>query len=361
MLRPLRVLAAALLLVIATGALAACGSSKDESPAQLLSDTFGPNHPIRSGKLDLSLALEVKGLASLKDPLALKLSGPFQSVGKGKLPKFDFTAAINTGGTNISAGAVSTGDKGFLRLAGDSYVLSDAIFKQFKDGYESASKDDKGKNTGVSFKSLGIDPQRWLKDPKSAGSEQVGGADTLHITAGIDVGRLLTDISTLLGKAGNLGQGAVPTSLTAQQRKDIESSVKSTTLDLWTGKKDKTLRRIKLHIDIAVPADVQKRAGGLQSGKLDFNLLIADLNSDQTITAPASPKPLSALTDALGQLTGTGSSGSSGGTATTPATTTPATTTPATGSSSSSAYLDCLQSAGSDVAAVQKCASKLGQ
>ncbi len=120
---------------------------------------------------------------------------------------------------------------------------------------------------------------------------------------------------------------------------------------MWTGKDDKTLRKLTLDVDVAVPAEARKRAGGLSTGTLAVSLLIADLNADQTITAPAGAKPLSDLTQALGATSGGGA-----GTSTTPSATTP--TAPTAGATPE--YLDCVQKAGQDLSKVQKCAELLG-
>lgn len=355
-----RAFAALIAVLLASTGLAACGGGGGgNSPESLLKQTFGPNKPVRSGNLSVALNIDAAGLQGLKGPVSLKLTGPFQSQGKGKLPKFAFDLALNTGSSSFTAGAVSTGDKGFLKVQGKTYVVTDSLFQQFKQGYEQAASKSRSSSGGLSFKSLGVDPLKWLKNPKNAGTENVGGADSYHVTAGLDIPHFLDDVNTLLGKAGALGQGNLPSGLTASQRKDIERSVKSATLDVWTGKDDKTLRRLRIDIGIAVPADVQKRANGLKSGRVQFDLTIADLNQSQTINEPANARPLSELTNALGGSIG-GTTGS--GTSTTPATpVTPApsgtTTAPA---GASQAYLDCLSKAKNDIAKVQKCATLLG-
>lgn len=354
MARTLRLLSALLLPLLAVG-LTACGGGSSDSATELVKQTFGGAHPVKSGRLDASLRFDAQGLKNVSGPVSLKLTGPFQSVGKGQLPKFDFNLAVNTAGSNLAAGAISLGDRGYLKLAGTTYAVSDQLFKQFKDGYEKSAKDAASKKASPSFASLGIHPDRWLKDPKTVGEEQVGGAQTVHITASIDIPRFLADVSTLLGRAGTLGQGQVPSSLTEQQRKDIAAAVKSTKLDVWTGKDDKTLRKLTLDVEIAVPAEARKRAGGLQSGKLAVSLLIADLNTEQTIKAPANAKPLSDLTAALGG-TSSGAAGSGSGATTAPAPSPPSGAPPA---GASQEYLDCLTKAGSDIAKVQACASLL--
>jgi len=172
----------------------------------------------------------------------------------------------------------------------------------------------------------------------------------------VDVGKFLDDVSALLGKAGQLqGAARLPSSLSDQQRKDIESSIKDANVEVWTGKSDKTLRRVLLKVDIDVPSDVRGRAGGLSTGTLSFDLAINDLNQPQTITAPTNARPLSELGGVLsGGLSG--AAGSGGSTPSTPST--PSTSPP---SGSSSKYLTCVKAAGTDVQKIQQCAALAGQ
>jgi hypothetical protein len=335
---------------------AGCGGGSgggDASTAQLLKDTFSGGKTVKSGKLDVSLGFQAKGLPTLTGPVALKLSGPFQSQGGGKLPKFDFDLALAAGGQTVQAGAVSLGDSGFLKFGGKAYTVDKALFDQFKTGYEKSQSQARSKDAGPSFKALGVDPAHWLKDARKVGKADVGGTSTFHITSGVDVPRFLADVNTLLSKAKNLGgsttQG-VPQGLSPTVQSVIERSVRSARVDVYTGESDHTLRRLALSVSLVVPADAQKSAGGLKSGELRFDLQIADLNADQAISAPANARPLSELQQALGVLQG-------GGTSTTPATTAPSTTTPSAGAPK--AYLDCVQKAGTDIAKVQQCAGLL--
>lgn len=351
----------ALLVALLTG-LAACGGNDDSSGAdadanELLKETFGPDQNVESGNLAVVLGLDAKGLQGIQDPVSIKLNGPFETSGKGKLPKLDLALTLSGAGANFSAGVVTTGEKGWLELQGTAYAVDDATFAEFKKGYEDSaakSEDDSGNPT---FQSLGIDPLRWLKDPEVAGSENVGGAETHRITAGVDVSAFLEDVSTLLGKAGQLGQAAagVPSSLTEQQRKDIEASVKDAALEVWTGKDDKALRRIKLTVGIDVPEAVRPRAGGLQTGKLTFDLTISDLNEPQEIAEPKNARPLADLQ----QLVGGGATGATGGQPSGGQAPAPAAGAPS--GAESSEYLDCITAAGNDVAAIQKCATLAGQ
>ncbi len=358
--RRFRFVALLALLVASLTGLAACGGGDDagSDANALLKETFGPDQNVESGNLAISLGLDAKGLKGIEDPVSIKLNGPFETSGKGKLPKLDLALTLGGAGANFAAGVVTTGEKGWIELQGTAYAVDDATFAQFKKGYEDSAAKTEGDSGNPSFSSLGIDPLRWLKDPEVAGTETVGGAETHHITAGVDVSAFLKDISTLLGKAGQLGQATadVPTSLTEQQRRDIEASVKDAALEVWTGKDDKALRRVKLTIGIEVPEAVRPRAGGLSTGTLTFDLTISDLNEPQTIAEPKNARPLAELQG----LFGGGATGATNGTQpTTPAA--PAAPPSAAPTGESSEYLECITAAGNDVAEIQKCATLAGQ
>ena len=347
-----------MLLLASAFGLAACGGDDGDSDAsadELLKATFGEDADVRSGDLSAALSFDAKGLQNIQGPISLKVNGPFESRGKGKLPELDLTISLNGGGTSFAAGAVTTGEKAWLKLQGTTYLVDDPTFEEFRKGYEASAGEQEDGESGTSFSALGIDPLRWLKDAEVAGEETVGGAETHRITAGVDVSAFLKDVSTLLGRAGQLGQAAqgVPTQLTEQQRKDIEASVKDAVLEVWTGKEDRTLRRLRLAIDIAVPEEVRKRAGGLTTGKLGFDLTIADLNEPQEVAEPKDARPLADLRNLIG--------GGATGATPAPAPAAPPTPAPAGGAAGSTEYLECVAAAGNDVAEIQKCAELVGQ
>jgi hypothetical protein len=321
---------------------AGCGGG-DDSVDSLLSQTFAPDKSVKSGRLNAQLDANVQGVQGLDGPVRLRLSGPFQSAGKGEMPKFDFTLGLSAGGQNFNAGGVSTGDKGYVRFQNQAYAVSDALFKTFKDRYLQAAKDSANKKGSTpTLGSLGVDPRRWLQDPKKAGEEKIGGTDTIHITSGIDVGRLLDDVNRVLGRASSAtGSKQVPQSLSQADRKKILDAVDDATVDVFTGKDDKLLRRLDVNVRL-------KNSGTVKGGTVRFQLQLDALNKDQTIKAPANTKPLEEL---LGAQTGT-----TGSTGATPA---PQSTTPAAPSGNSS-YLQCLDKAGNDLDAVQKCADLQG-
>ncbi|MDX6731828.1 MAG: hypothetical protein QOC54_1776 [Baekduia sp.] len=358
-----------LLALVALGA-SACGSggssSRGGDATALLKDTFGADHPIRSGRIDANLDVDLKGFAQLADPLSLHLTGPFQSNGGKNLPDFALQLDLQSGSRPISLGAVFAQGGAFLSIEGQSFDLGSDLYSTFKQSYEKA-KAQTGSSAGVSsLAALSISPLRWLKDPKKQGGEDIAGTQTEHLSADVDVPHLLDDVSTLLSKAKNVTSAGgsatgtqVPTQLTADQRDAISRSITSAKFDLWTGQKDHTLRKVALDVQIAVPEDLQARAGGLKTGHVTFQLTLAQLNQAQKVAKPADAKPLSELRSALQDLGLLGAS--SGASSTTPGTTatTPSTATPAPAAGPQADYAQCIADAGEDLAKVQGCAKLL--
>jgi hypothetical protein len=341
-----------------------CGGGDEEasdstSVDELLDKTFTGDKKVESGKLDLKLNVNLEGgeAAQLQGPITLSLGGPFQSQGDGKLPKFDIEASFEGGNQSVKAGITSTGDKGFVNFNGTEYVVSDEVFQQFRTGYEQAQKQAEGKSDeSPSLATLGIDPRKWLTDPKNEGEAKVGDTDTIKITGGVDVSKLLDDVNRALEQARSLGvQGSegLPEKLTDEQKQQAAEAIKDLKVEIYTGKEDTTLRRMLVSMNVVAPANA---GGGSGSLELDFSLL--DLNEDQEISEPSGAKPFDELLGQLGNLGigglggGSGSSGGgSGG---------------GSGSSGSGAtaedlrkYSECIESAGNDSTKQQQCAELL--
>jgi hypothetical protein len=341
--------------------LGACGGDDATSLSvdQLLKETFAGDKKVEKGKLDVKLGLDIKG-GQAQGPINLRLAGPFESQGQGKLPKFKLDATFEGAGQSFGAGATSTGEKGFVTFQGTNYVVSDSVFNQFKKGFEDAQKTASKDKQNPTLSTLGIDPRKWLTDPQNAGEAKVGDADTIKITGGVDVNKLLDDVNTALDKTRALnlqGAGALPTKLTDAQRKQVADAVKNLSVEIYTGKDDRILRRMVIKLTVDPPASTKE----LDSATVAFDLSMLDLNQGQEIPTPANAKPLDDLLKSFGAgglgALGLGGSGGAAGSA-----------TPDSGSSGGSSsgagealekYSACIKKAGSDVAEAQKCAELL--
>ena len=305
---------------------AACGSGGgggDEDATAVINETFSGKKDINSGKLDMGVTAKLEGTgpaANLDEPVSLKLSGPFQSRGNDALPEVDLDLSVSGGGQTFTAGALTTGDEAFISYQGTDFKVPASQFRRYKRQIERDARRDKTRDNNFNLAALGINPRDWIENPKNEGTKDVGGAETIHISADVDVAAFVNDLDDLLGRASELGvqNQQLPKELTQQQKKQIEDAIQDVRFDLYTGKDDKILRRIEVEFGFKLPKTLSQDAQGVESGTVELALEIADVNEDQEITAPKDGRPLSELQSslglgALGGSTGGGSgSGSSG-------------------------------------------------
>lgn len=366
---PFRMLALLAALASIAAGLIGCGGRGGGPDAQgVLKKAFAGREAIRSGRLDVGLKLDLKGVASLNGPVAIELRGPFAAQGKGELPKVAFDVGLTAGGRQMTFGLTSTGTKGFLAVEGKPFDIGDDAYASLRKGYEEAASSSASKDAGApGLSALGIDPLRWVRDPKLLGTEDVGGTRARHVSAKVDVPRFLDDLNRLLQRGGSLpggGTGVVPSPLSAQQRKDIADSITAAGVDVFAGEHDGTLRKLTLDVKLDVPADIRGNIGGLQGGRVGFTLAFAQLNEPQTISAPSGARPISELKGALQQLglVGDGTSSSSGGASSSGSSSSDSfSAAPSAPAGQAGAYTACLSAAGTDVAKIQACGDLLGK
>lgn len=359
------------MVVLASLGLTACGSASSGSanPNTLLSQTFTGTHKVTSGNLNLTLTIDASGSSLLSGPITLSFGGPFQTRGAGKLPESNFTVSATALGRSVAVGVISTGTAGYVTLQGASYRMPQATFQKLESSFSQlASTPGSGSRSGTLGR-LGIQPLKWLTNPTVVGNENVGGAQTTHIHAGVNVNALLTDLNTVLEKASSLGVSGANTlksGIPAADRTKIASEIKSPSVDIWTGTSDKTIRRLTITLTLPITGKTSSELGGLKSADISLTMQYSDLNQPQTIKAPTTVRPFSEfqsklnafvqqLQGAAGGALGSGSSSSSGGSSSGSSGGT------STGSSSNvTKYSRCIQAAGGDVGKMQKCAVLLG-
>jgi hypothetical protein len=339
------------LLFVALLALAGCGGDSADSSTdvdQLLQDTFASGKSIESGRLDFSVGVEPDS----GQPLQLKVSGPFQSQGAGRLPQLDVDASFAGGGQTIEAGVTATADRAFVSYGGDTYEIAAPVFQQFKAGYEEAAKQSSGQKD-QSLASLGIDPRRWLTNAENAGEAKVGDTDTIKITGDVDVPKLLDDVDGALERLRGLGvQGSeqLPQRLTDEEKRQVEEAVEKLDVEIYTGADDRILRRMVVALGLRAPEGSQQ---GAQAVDMRFDLQLLEVNEDQEIEAPQGAKSFEELVQRLDDLglgnLGLPGAGAGGG--------------PGSGRGASQEnleqYSQCIQEAAGNSDKVRKCADLL--
>jgi hypothetical protein len=355
--------AAALLIPFAM-LLASCGGGSDKQDPQTVLDR-GFAHPVHSADMKLEATLQLNGSSSLKQPLRITATGPFQSH-KGRLPSADLTLNVGTGsGQTIETGFLSTGKRAFVKF-------QDVYYEQPASAVAKANASLGGrKGSGRSLRSLGLDPRAWLGKARDKGDETVAGAQAQHVAGTIDMKALLTDLNQFVRRSSAAIGGATgqqpPQPLRASDIKAIADVVKDPTFDVYVGKDDDTIRRVAGQVQVTVPKNDQSQVGGVKSGSLQFSIEFRKVNEPQKIVAPAKARPISELTNSLGTnglngLGGSGSGSGSNGGAGPEGNSTPPTATTGPSTDAFKKYSNCLEKAkANDAEALQRCAKLLQQ
>jgi len=312
---PVRRVLALLLIGAATLGLSACGGSNQA--ARLLRETFSGRHRVTSGQLAMTLSVTPQGASALHGPLVLSVSGPFQSLGPGRLPASAFTVSVSAAGPSAGATITSTGSSGYVTFQGESYRLPQATFEQLESSFADLGAAPGAGGSGVAGR-LGIHPQQWVSNPQIVGDEAINGTNTTRIRAAINMRALLRDLNTFLQRAAAAGVPGAGSLLSPSDRQRIAAEVQHPTLNVWTGVSDKTLRRME--VDLGVPVGGQLSALLGRSAAISLTMQYADLNQPQTITAPRHLRPYSEFQAKLrvlvqdlegGLITGAGATGAS--------------------------------------------------
>jgi hypothetical protein len=253
-----------LCLALVAALLTACGGGGSGDVKETLDKAFST--PIKSARIDLEVTLKLDGIQQLKDPIKLSVQGPYATGGSQTIPKADWDIAASAAGQNFSAGFISTGDNAWVGFQGQNYeVGKEAVARINQQIKQAAGKD---KNKGLS--EFGIDPRNWLTDAEDEGGEKVGGTDTDHVSAVLDVGKFLDDLNQIVKKAG--GTAGANAQITADQKKQIEETVKNPRFDVYVGEDDNVIRRLSADLSFKVPSDQQAQVGGLKSGSVSFSI-----------------------------------------------------------------------------------------
>jgi hypothetical protein len=353
-------IAAIVIAILVSAFVAACGgsSSSSEDPQQALKETFNNPKKITSGKLNISLSADASGTQS--GNFTAQIDGPFQSSGdKTQLPELDLTAKVSGQGAgtpsiSFEGGLVATKTDAFLEYQGQAYQIPSSLYQQYRSLYaqQAAAQASAGSNSSSVFKQLGIDPSTWLTNVSNEGTTDVGGVTTIHIAGDADIGKIVSDFS----KVAQSVPGATAQVPTGAQLSQVEKSVKTAHVDVYTGEDDHLLRKLSIALDFAPPAG---SSSGISSLKFDLSFELDNVNEPQTITAPSNAKPLSDLAGQFGGLLGGlsgaggtsslpgGSGGSLGGGGSASA-----------GSAASQKYIQCALNAAGNQAAINKCAAE---
>ncbi len=318
------------------------GSDEGSDPEALLQETFSDQANITSGVLDISVDASATGGGG--GSLTGSLSGPFESTGDDALPKLGLDASLNVDAgemqTSFDAGVTVTDDAAFVSFAGKDYAVDDQTFATFKDlyGQSASAQSQEGDQGSALLSQLGVDPASWLTDVTNEGVEEINGAETVHISGTADIGKIVEDAQAL-AQAGGGAAGVDPATI-----QELQGAVKTATVDVYTGVDDTLLRLLELNLELDDPS-------GSGSLSLAVSFGLSGVNQSQEFTVPENAAPLDELIPGgLGAIP-SGIGGASGGGS--------GTTADPSALGTNQEYLDCLQKANGDGAAIDECGALL--
>lgn len=239
----------------------ACGSDGGTTAGEALRDTARNLDDIRSARLDLRMTAESAGT---KAPVGFAMSGPFALPEKQGLPVADMKVTELRGTQETTVSFVSTGT--------EAYVVRDGKATKLAGSGVSVG----GKDGGLG--SLRIDG--WLRDPAMTDD-----GDVHRITAGLDVATAFDDLGRLGERLGApLLAGLRP--LDDAGRKALTNAAKDSTIEVWTGREDRLLRKLVLTVTLTAAGEVPEGLRDLVPVTLRLSLDLADVNRPVKVAPP---------------------------------------------------------------------------
>ena len=353
--------------------LAACGSSSggssNENPeAVLKGSTF---EGIENANLDLSAKVDVSGNEG--GNVAVAVSGPFQSGGKGQLPELDMTAKANGSvagkEVNFEGGLALVPNKAYVSYEGTDYEVDPTTFSFVQSAIEEAQQKNGAESgtegaTKCQEEAAGaFSAEDFVNNLSNEGSADVGGTETTKVSGELNVSGALEAITKLTEIPACSSQlkaaGPLPLGELEKAQGEIEKALKSAHADVYVGE-DKIIRRFTAQFEI-------QPEGSSEKVNIEVDLSLSGVNEGQEISTPENAKPLTELFQKLGVnpielLQGAQSGGGLGGLLEQFGGSTGA-ELPGVGSVGGSSgkqseYLECVQGASTPVD-LQNCAKKL--
>jgi hypothetical protein len=311
-------------LIALTATLSACGGGGSDDPQSVVDEATLQG--IESADLDLELDLDVQGKKG--GPLAIEMSGPFQSEEDAELPEVAITATakgkVDGEAVDFDAGfTLLDGNKAYIGYEGTEYAVDSTTFNFVKSMAKQQGGGDQSSELTVCQEAAAeLKVSDFIEEVKGGESVDVGGTSTTKVSGDLNASGALDAFDELLEEPACREQleaaGSAPSPAELDSaRNTVGEAIKSAQVDLYVGDDD-IVRRLVVKAVIE-PADDSK-SKGVEKVDLDLDLTLTGVNEEQTISAPSQTKPLSALflklginpIELLGALNGQGAGGISG-------------------------------------------------
>jgi len=289
-------LAAAVVLVVAGLAVALVLLLGDDGDAAAELDRASAQ-PIDSADVRLDVELRVDGSPQLPTPLRLRVEGPYRSGASQTIPSLDWNVSFVGSGRNVSFRLVSTGRNAFVVFQGVAYEVGEAEVADTNRRIAAGRTAPRP----PTLRDLGISPRGWLIETDERGEEELAGAPVSHYSAGIDVTRLLDEVTRAAERLAPRVGRTPPPRLNGAQRDQVRRVVPSATLDAFVGA-DGRIRRVAVLAPFTVPPENRERARGARGGLASVSLDLSRLDEPKRIVAPPDARPFEDLRRQIGPL-----------------------------------------------------------
>ena len=262
-----------LLLIVTLAAVVAAGCNHGvggESAQDVLAQTSQNLGDIKSGDLALKLLFTANG----GERAGFDLAGPFQlEENQPAEAQFDYTQIA--GKNTASQTFVLKDGKAYVTMRGVSYELPASTANQV------------GATLGRSGGLSTIDLTNWVQNPQLSDGGEVGGNETDRISGRLNVATVLSGLVAIASQVG----GTTPLSpLSGASAEQVSDAVKDATIDVYTGKDDRLMRKLDVSIQFAPAAEKVKNLVG---ASVRFTLELSNPNEPVSVEAPKDAQPYS--------------------------------------------------------------------
>jgi hypothetical protein len=266
--------------LIAAAALAASGCGGSDGPNDVVADTADNLGKITSGELDLKLLVEPREQGG---DVGFELSGPFSLPEGDDLPVARIRYTQIAGDQRGDVTVISTKKGAFVEVDGQAYELPAAQSDRLR-GAGRALGTDEEEDNGLNELEL----QDWLED-----GELTEGDEVDRVVGRVDAAAAVDDLLALARRLG----ADVPESLSEDDLRRLEDSVRASRFELETGAEDHLLRHVHVEADfgLAVPGRLGDVLGQVVGARVVFELGIDKPNQPVTVKPPENALPYSAL------------------------------------------------------------------
>jgi hypothetical protein len=233
----------------------------------------------------------------LSKPVSLTLSGPVDT----KAKRTDLTFELAAGPIKVDGGVREIGSDTFLQVNGKWYTLPAGALSSATGTSTGTTTSSSSINPSSLLRAFG-DPKKLFTNPKLAGTDDIGGITSDHVTGDIDLAALVKGISSVASSSSGPSASPISPAQIASSVKSLQQYVKSATADLWVGQSDKQIHRFATTIDGTTDAST-KASSGIDGFKITIDVS-ATPTKTPSVSAPSNPAPIAQLESDLGGLLG---------------------------------------------------------